>query len=77
MKWDDLADLLDEITEQQREKVYQAAVRIVPHLTRDDVFQPNDFPQLETHADFRYEEGVLEGVQTVRMALRAAHAEED
>lgn len=64
--------LIDEIAEGQRQKVFQAAVRIVPHLTKDDVLQPNDFPELETHPEFRYEEGVLEGIQTVRMALLAA-----
>lgn len=76
MKWNEISRILDEIAEQQRDKVYRAAVRIVPHLTTDDVLQPNDFPELEDHADFRYEEGVLEGVQTVRMALRARMAEE-
>lgn len=77
MNWNEISHLLDEITEEQRAKVYRVAVRMVPHLTEDDILQPNDFPELESHPEFRYEEGVLEGVQTVRMALRARIAEEE
>lgn len=71
MNKSELIRLIDEIVEEQRRKVYGAAVRLVPHLTQDDLLQPNDFPQLENHPEFRYEEGVLEGVLTVRMALLA------
>ncbi|MEM1283150.1 MAG: hypothetical protein AAGG81_06310 [Chlamydiota bacterium] len=45
--------------------------RIVPTLTPEDMLQPNDYPELENHPHFRYEEGVLAGIQTVRMAFRA------
>jgi hypothetical protein len=69
VKRSELVQLIDEIAEGQRRKVYQSALRLVPHLTEDDVLQPNDFPELEAHPEFRYEEGVLEGVLTVRMAL--------
>lgn len=44
---------------------------IVPHLTEDDILQPNDFQALEMHPSFRYEEGVLEGLLTARMAYLA------
>jgi hypothetical protein len=63
--------LIDEIVEAQRKKVYTLGQRIVPNLTSEDMLQPNDYPELEGHPDFRYEEGVLEGVMTVQMALRA------
>jgi len=32
------------------------------------LLQPNDFPELENHPLFRYEEGVLEGILTARMS---------
>jgi len=51
------------------------AQRIVPHITQDDLLQPNDFPLLEKNPEFRYEEGILEGMLTVRMALLAASQE--
>ena len=34
------------------------------------LMQPNDFPDLENNPLFRYEEGVLEGLLTARMALK-------
>lgn len=70
-EWKALELLLTEIIHVQEEKVLGSAERILPGLTREDLLQPNDFPQLENHPHFRYEEGVLDGVQTVAMALRA------
>jgi hypothetical protein len=61
----------------QRSKLLRYALRIAPHLhlTEDDLLQPNDFPELENHPGFRYEEGVLEGLMTARMAYLAHFAE--
>ena len=63
--------LFSELIEMQRKKVMACALRIVPNLTEDDLLQPNDFPLLENHPHFRYEEGVLEGLLTARMAYLA------
>ena len=63
--------LIAEILEGQQKKVLSCAQRIIPHLTTDDILQPNDFPELENSPEFRYEEGVLEGIHTVQMALWA------
>ena len=71
----ELKFLFDELVRAQREKLKKCADRIVPNLTDDDLLQPNDFPELETHPYFRYEEGVLEGLLTARMAF-LAHAQE-
>ena len=60
--------LLDELIGEQEKKVYQCAERIIPHITPDDILQPNDFPQLELNPHFRYEEGILEGLRAARMA---------
>lgn len=60
--------LFEELIVAQRAKILALAKRIVPHITEEDLLQPNDFPQLENHPLFRYEEGVLEGILTVRMS---------
>ena len=63
--------MFDELIALQRKKVLNCALRILPHLTEDDILQPNDFPELEMNPHFRYEEGVLEGLLTARMAYLA------
>ncbi len=65
-------DFFDELITLQRKKVLNCAQRIIPHLTEDDILQPNDFPALEMNPHFRYEEGILEGLMTARMAYLAA-----
>lgn len=66
-----LEALFDELVAAQQEKIKRFADQIVPNLTADDLLQPNDFPELESHPLFRYEEGVLEGLLTARMAYLA------
>jgi len=61
--------LLDEMIAQQKQKLLAIAQRIVPHVTADDLLQPNDFPELEHHPHFRYEEGILSGLQAAKAAL--------
>jgi hypothetical protein len=67
--------LLEELIRGQRVKLLSVARRIVPHVTDDDLLQPNDFPALEMHPYFRYEEGILHGFQQVLTALQALHAD--
>ena len=66
-----MEQLFEELIEVQRKKVLSIAERIIGPITDDDLLQPNDFPQLENHPLFRYEEGVLEGLHTALMAYRA------
>ncbi|MGE5196707.1 MAG: hypothetical protein ACM3JI_05200 [Anaerolineae bacterium] len=66
-----MEELLDELIRLQNQKLLACAHRLIPHLTPDDLLQPNDFPELENNPYFRYEEGVLEGLYTARMALLA------
>lgn len=63
--------LFDELIRLQEEKVATFARRIIPYLTDEDLLQPCDFLELETNPYFRYEEGVLEGLKTARMAFVA------
>ncbi len=65
----------DELVEGQQQKLLKLARRIVPHVTMDDLWQPNDFPELENHPEFRYEEGVLHGIHMTLMALRSRKKE--
>ena len=52
----------------QKEKILSFGRSIIPFLTQDDLLQPNDYPELENHPIFRYEEGILEGLLTAQMA---------
>ena len=63
--------LLDELIENQRKQLLKIARSIIPHITDDDILQPNDFPELEYHPLFRYEEGVLHGFQAAKAAFLA------
>ncbi len=67
--------LLEDVERGQKEKLLSVAKRLQPQITPDDLLQPNDFPELEFHPEFRYEEGVLHGIQMVKMAIRAAETE--
>lgn len=71
-----LKNLLDQLVAEQEKKMLSCAEAIVPHVTSDDLLQPNDYPQLEQHPYFRYEEGVLKGIHQVRMAIFAWQKEE-
>ena len=63
--------LLEKMIEAQRKKLVKAANRVLPHLTWEDLLQPQDYPELESHAEFRYEEGILHGLESALAALRA------
>jgi hypothetical protein len=64
-------ECFDQLIAIQQKKILACAERIIPHITEDDLLQPNDFPQLEMNPHFRYEEGILEGLMTARMAYLA------
>lgn len=66
-----LESLLAEMIEMQKKKLLATGARLIPNLTWDDLLQPNDFPLLETHAEFRYEEGILAGLLSVQSAMQA------
>lgn len=66
-----LLQLLDELIQQKNEFLLKEAQKFYPYMTYDDLLQPNDFPLLENHPIFRYEEGVLHGMQAMQTAIRA------
>jgi hypothetical protein len=65
----------EELIKLQKEKLLRVAKELVPSVIEDDLLQPNDFPVLENHPYFRYEEGVLEGILTARAAYLAEKVE--
>ncbi|MCB1112693.1 MAG: hypothetical protein H7A37_09230 [Chlamydiales bacterium] len=73
--WNEVDSCLKELIMAQKNELLSTGRRIVPEVTADDLLQPNDFPDLENHPEFRYEEGVLAGMETVRYALRALEKE--
>lgn len=68
----EVEQVLQELIDGQQKTLLECARRIVPNATSDDILQPNDFPELENHPYFRYEEGLLAGLQSAQIALRAA-----
>lgn len=71
----EIEKLLEELSAAQQAKMLACGRTFIPNLTTEDALQPNDYPELETNPYFRYEEGVLEGILTVRSALAALFKE--
>lgn len=69
--WNEINQLLHEMAQGQHSTLLSCGRRLIPSLTTDDILQPNDFPELENHPHFRYEEGLLAGIHSVQMALSA------
>lgn len=63
--------LFEGMVSQQRTKVLRLAREALPHLSSDDVLNPNDYPELKAHPTFDYEDGLLSGLLAAQMALRA------
>ncbi len=72
-----LETLFNELIDLQEKKLLSYAATIIPNITTDDILQPNDYPELENHPFFRYEEGVLKGLHSARMAVLAQQKEAD
>ena len=74
--WNVLETILEAISNRQQKALLKLGRRIVPTLTPEDMLQPNDYHELENHPEFRYEEGILAGVQTIQAALRALKSDQ-
>lgn len=71
LEWQEADSLMRELVESQKKQLLKLGRRYVPQLTLEDLWQPNDFPELEQSPHFRYEEGVLAGLQSMQMAMQA------
>jgi len=68
----DLLDrLLTGMVDQQERKLLQLARTVVPDLTPEDLRNPQDFPGLGRDPTFNYEDGLLAGLRSAHMAIRA------
>jgi len=63
--------LLDSMIGQQRQKLLETARRKIPHLTGEDVMTPEAYPDLYFDGPFNYEDGILNGLLSAQMAVRA------
>jgi hypothetical protein len=73
-------ELLDELVSYQEDRVRALGKRIVPHLTYDELYAPDDVPALAADRDYMHENGILAGLMMARTALRALrkrHSEPD
>ena len=64
-------DLFDELIAHQRRRVVSLAREIIPEATPEDILNPQDAPALAADPRFNYEDGILAGILSARMALRA------
>ena len=71
--WDEILHLVASMEELQRSKVFALARRLKPDLTLEDMRNPHDFPEL-ADPDWHYEDGVMTGIQSVSVAVRAMRA---
>ena len=63
--------LMLSLVEQQEGKVLGMGRRIHPGLTSEDIRNPQDFEDLMGNPQWNFEDGILAGIRSAHMALRA------
>jgi hypothetical protein len=63
--------LLEQMIRQQEEKLFMLARRYRSTATIDDLRQPHDVPELDENPAFQFEDGLLAGLRSALMAVRA------
>jgi len=63
--------LMLQLIEQQEHKVLDLGQRIHPGLTSEDIRNPQDFPDLLESFQWNFEDGILAGLKSAHLALRA------
>jgi len=74
--WNEIEKILADMEALQAKKVLDLARRLHPGITAEDVRNPHDFPNL-SDPDWHFEDGILTGVQSVALALRALRNKEE
>lgn len=69
LRREDMLRLIDEMVQHQSRKVLEMAKEAVPGITKEDLRNPQDFPVLINNARFNFEDGILAGYLSVRMAF--------
>ena len=67
---DRLEELVEEMVQQQTTKVQKVGNMLNPRVTREDILNPQDFPELKFDPQFNYEDGLLSGILAVQTAMR-------
>ena len=60
-----------EMIAQQESKVLKMARAIHPGLTPEDIRNPNDIPDLMASGEWNFEDGILAGLKSAHVAIRA------
>ena len=68
-----LIALFDQLIEQQQNKVLKIAKQCYPQVTPEDIRNPQDFAKLRQHDNFNFEDGILAGFISAKMALLAEY----
>ncbi len=63
--------LMLELIELQERKVLDLGCKIHPGLTCEDIRNPQDFPDLMASGAWNFEDGILAGLRSAHVALRA------
>lgn len=71
MKHKNTALIFEELASMQKKKMLECGRNFIANLTEDDMAQPFDYKELEENPHFRYEEGILAGIQMCKAALLA------
>jgi len=68
----EIDEILEGLIGLQRKKLYQLAEELGVRVTREDILNPHDFPELLKSSRFNFEDGLLAGLLSAQMALRQA-----
>ena len=63
--------LLEQMIQQQEEKLFRLAHRFRSTATIDDLRQLHDCPELDENPVFQFEDGLLAGLRSALIAVRA------
>ena len=63
--------LFERMITQQQAKVLRLARQAVPNIGPEDLRNAHDFPELKAHPTFEYEDGLLAGLISAQIAVRA------
>jgi hypothetical protein len=62
---------LQKMIDLQRAKVLRLARELSPHLTPEDILNPQDSPELMADSTFNFEDGHLAGLISAQIAIRS------
>lgn len=70
-------ELLNHLYADQEQRLMSLGTSRIPGLTKEDLLQPMDYDELEGDPQFRFEEGVLNGIGEARAALYSFFSDQE